>query len=372
MTGRVKRLLRVFFRAWRFAQTRRFLVWAYLAVTIGFSVWAYVLANVAFHVLAAGQVYVIVFEQNPQTAARLTADVYPNSPWKDTVTVADDDSQHPATLLAVVECLSDPGSSTLPSNGTLTSYGAPGEQGVNVTARGIRLSPGHSSRFSLGCFRRTASGTYSIDNVTLPALGTDNAYASAGSGPPTLYYVPGSATQFGGPLVQVFPGAACTAATSAATPTAPGTSPAAPSPSGSQSPTASPSPSVQSSPGCFLNGPYPGPVFRRYFLPQGMRTREQIHRVDWGSYQIESEYPNPISTGNNFYWMGSNVLTPSLHVLDPASDKAISEDTFVSGILFGIAAATALALLDQIVKLREEKGEGSTPAAQDRPDEGST
>ena len=79
-----------------------------------------------------------------------------------------------------------------------------------------------------------------------------------------------------------------------------------------------------------------------------------------GSDLLQSEYPAASTTSSAIAWTGVGILSPSLHVADPSSDLKLSKDSFFSGILFGIAAATALALLDQLVKAREEASRASS------------
>jgi hypothetical protein len=361
----------------------------YAVFTAVFCLVGYLLQHQVFTLSAGpGQVYVLAFEQNPKAVLRLNVSVYPNDPAADKVTATVVRGK-PGRWVVVVDCANTPDTDVFLGNATLTTLApslAEGQHAVNAWAQ-----PARASRFSslLGCFQPRPSGVYSIDNVTLPALGTDDAMGQMPGGVPTLYLA-------GSTLAQVFPGEQCPASpeatgtpgTGAATPTldatgiagataTAGASPrqtrtagatASPGPTASAavtespSPAASPSPTVtapqptESAPACLLAAVWPQDSFTGYAMPTVLQAQETVQKVNFGAYIFESDYPTATypKTGGYMSWNGGAGLAPSLDVSDPASDRTLNQDTFYSGILFGLAGATGLAAIDQIERWLED------------------
>src|SRR5689334_13740865 len=316
---------------------------------------------------ASGPIFVAVFVQHPNVQLDLTAKIKTDQPSADQLTVHVK-SGNPGHWLVVIQCPSNPQADLYPHNATLTSAVPPPTQ-INSAQEVIEEtgSPSRTSPFPLGCFQPvrpgTYNGTYNIANVTLPALGTDQAIADIGHFP-TLY-------EDKAQLVQVFPGAQCPvpAPSSAASASPSATTSPIPSVTASASSTdtgggtesASPhgsatasSPSVQI-PDCFV-APRAGTSFSKYYIPKTLKTREILSAINWKGYRYETEFPNPVNqSSDKITWTGSSGLSPSITVADPNNDRTVSEDTFISGILFGVAGGTAVSLIDHLVQVNEKR-----------------
>lgn len=271
-----------------------------------------------------------------------------------------------------------------PNNATLTSAVPPPTQIESQQKVIEKTGSSRTPPFPLRCFQSAPPGRYNIANVTLPALGTDQAIADVGQFP-SLY----ADKEL---LVQVFPGAQCPVLAPSPLPTTP-TASASPSVTTSASPsvtapapatdtgastqptspsasaTASP-PSLQS-PDCFAMPPT-GTSFSKYYIPKTLKTHEIISQINWKDYTYENEFPNPIDqSSNKITWAGSSGLSPSVTVADPANDRAVSEDTFIAGILLGIAGGTAVSLIDHLVQANEKR-RARKRNSENVPDPGST
>jgi hypothetical protein len=312
---------------------------------------------------ASGPIFVAVFVQHPNAELDLKAYIDTGQPSADQLAVRVK-SGNPGQWLVIIQCPSNPQANLYPQNATLTSAVPPPTQ-IDSMQKVIEETgmPSRTSPFSLHCFQPAPPGAYNIANVTLPALGTDQAIADVGHFP-TLYE---DKTQ----LVQVFPGVQCpvpapssaaSASSSVTTSASPSVTPPAPSTGtgGSTQPTspsasATASSSSPQSPDCFATPPA-GTSFSKYYVPKTLKTQEILNAINWGGYTYETEYPNPVTeSSDNITWAGSSGLSPSITVADPANDRAVSEDTFISGILFGIAGGTAVSLIDHLVQVNEKR-----------------
>jgi len=382
---------------------RKAWIFFYALFTFGFCVGGYLFQHQAFTPESApGQVYVLAFEQNPRAVVRLDVTVFPNDPSADQVTATVVRGK-PGRWVLVVDCANTPDTDVFQGNATLTTL-APSLAENEHAVKAWSLSP-RTGTFttSLGCFQPRPSGVYTIDNVTLPALGTDGAITQTPDGVPQLY-------MDGGTLAQVFPGEQCPAGTGSAggvnfaEPSqslgATGTAPETPQPSETETPTpqpsgtatvtpepsgttATPQPSgtggtsgptpgvvpaqpsaTPVAPGCLLSAIWPQDAFTHYTMPTVLETQESVQQVNFGAYVFESDYPTATypRTGGSINWDAGGELAPSLHVSDPASDRVVNVDTFYSGILFGLAGATGLAAIDQIERWIEDHGPAEAPA----------
>jgi len=343
------------------------LIILYLVGTIAFGYSGYRLQHKAFtQPPSSGQVFVAIFVQHPNARLDLIAHINPNQPSQDQLAVRIR-SGNPGQWLVIIQCPSNPHSSFPQNNATLTSAAAPPtqiESLQNVIEKYGSPSSSGTSRFALGCFQQAAPGTYTIANVTMPALGTDQAIADVRIFP-SLY-----ADQH--VIVQIFPGAQCpvpepspaptsstTSGSPSVTPSAslsvaastPATAASGSTPSGAAN---APPPSVVS-PDCF-DKPPAGTSFSEYYIPKALGTEETLSQIDWKGFTYETEFPNPIDqSSDDIMWRGSSGLSPSIAVANPANDRTVGQDAFISGILFGIAGGTAVSFIDHLVQVNEKR-----------------
>lgn len=353
------------------------LIVLYLLGTVLFVVLGWRLQHKAFPPPAAsGQIFVAVFVQHPSAQVDLIAYINPNQPSEDQLAVRAR-SGNPGNGLVIIQCPSNPHSTFPQTNAVLTSAAAPPtqiESQQNVIEEPDLSLSRATSRFSLGCFQQVPPGTYNIANVTLPALGTDQAIAAVRTFP--ILYVDKKI------LVQIFPGAQCPAPVSSPATTSP-TDSASPSttasssgstitsvsPSATQSvpvvnasgssaaapASATASPSITGNPDCFVKQPA-GSSFSEYYIPKTLRTEENLRQINWKGYTYETEFPNPVSqSSDDIRWDGSSGLSPSVTVADPTNEREVSQDSFISGILYGVAGGTAVSFIDHVVQACEKR-----------------
>ena len=207
-----------------------------------------------------GQMYAAVFVRDPATHVRLSADIYPNQPWSDSLTVTvGHPSRGQAGWLLVIEC---PGSVSQSPAVHLYSEASLQAQSAATLAT-IDTGIGNPKRtIMFGCFPAPKSPlgisgySPSLANVSVAALQLDDGMVGA-PGLPVLYARqsnPGGAVS---QLVQVFPNVSCPSATptpvpatstSATTPTSPSAA-ATSQPSGGST---APTPQTSSSPSSSL------------------------------------------------------------------------------------------------------------------------
>jgi hypothetical protein len=365
---------------------RKFWIVFYVGLTAGFFAGGWLLQHQAFPPLVApGQVYVLAFEQNPHADLRLSVAVYPKNPADDTVT-ATITHGNPERWFIVVDCANtwDAGGRA-PGDGELDTFGASVTEPRHPV--NVLFQPASRKAYRLGCFPTHSSSAYSIVDVTLPAIGVNDAMSQVPGETPQVY-------RSGRTLAEFFHGALCaTQDAPIRTPVNPGQLPASRSTGASPRPDASvarkaperaapkvaasapgtgrprphpvpshtvpshpvPSQSAPTAPGCVLRAQWPGKSFSEYTLPDVLQTSESITEADFRNYIFESDYPTATypRTGS-ITWNGGSVLEPSLHVADPASDRTVNLDIFYSGVLFGLAGATGVAAIDQLERWVED------------------
>lgn len=336
-----------------------------------------------------GQVYVTVFEQNPAAELRLAATIDATNPAADQVTVTDL-SGNPGRWLVVIEC---PGQDSA-SQGSAVSQGnavktnaylyqetptqfvpaLPGAaQGSSPViawlGRPLRAHQ-NSPPFKLGCFT-SEKGPFSIGNVALPALGTDQAITNEVSngieGLPELY-------REGTALAEITGNATCqVSTTSTGASSSAGTSPsvtASATVSGSASPTVStgpsagpPSPTASSAPAptppaqnpaCFFGGSLTDPPFE-YFLPTTLTTKEKVTQVNLnGGWVLQSQFPTGQTGSDTITWEGAAGLSPDIHVDNPSTDSNASRAEFTAGILWGIVGGAGVSFVDHLERVNHD------------------
>jgi hypothetical protein len=334
-----------------------------------------------------GQMYATVFVRDPAAHVRLSADIYPNQPWSDSLTVTvGHPSRGQAGWLLVIEC---PGS--VSQSPAVHLYSEAGLQAQSAaTLATIDTGIGNPKRtIMFGCFPAPKSPlgisgySPSLANVSVAALQLDDGMVGA-PGLPVLYARqsnPGGAVS---QLVQVFPNVSCPSATptpvpatssSATTPTSPSAAATAqpsggstaPTPQTSSSPSSSlspspsslaPQPTAPANPGCLHLAPADD-KFIQYEVPASESTIETLHHVDYRDYQI-SMYP----TGNTSaeYNGEESIIWNALSAQDPnfgATNATVQLDgqknLFISGVLWGIVGGAAVACADHFYEAYGER-----------------
>lgn len=376
------------------------LIFAILTAALGY--WGWHLAHIAFtQPPPASQVYATVFVRDPAAHVSLKAEVNPDEPWEDqlTVTVPGATGKHSGWLL-IIECPSGP--SSPPHTVHLYSEAAPQ---IQSQATRVAVYSGVTNKKydqSFDCFSQnpplgTPGYPPSLGNVSLPALQTDQEIQIAQTAP-ILYAQqdhPGSPV---GELFQIFPGAVCPTATAVAVPTitsgsesasptaTPSSQVSAPSTS-TALPTALPStvapPAPVATPGCYNQAP-PGANFIPYGLPASVATSETLRHVNVQGYQVNSMFPVGTTTNESdekpgqtaeetIAWNGLSGLSPSLNVTNTAAGNAAGHDTFWAGILVGAAGGFAVTFVDKITDVatdwwkRRHEEESSSEDGEDVP-----
>jgi hypothetical protein len=291
----------------------------------------------------AGSASVLVFTQDPHASVMLQATIDSNSPGADTLSVI---PRGPAKVswLLVVQCAQT--GTSKKSQSWLYSELA---QSTPIAPAPVTVRPGAGKKtgIKLGCFPATKRGA--IANVTLPALETDQAMASAQTTPMAVY---AGKTSRADPtsVIQIFLG--CPVPTSSQSPSAPTAKPSATASAGSSTPTPTPAPSSGApvSQGC--GPPFTDPALTPYFVPASMQTREVLTDVDLTGYQTETDFPVPEITGGKsgerYTWNGQSSLSPSLLVSNVQRIQNINRWSFDSAVLYGVGAATAVGGLEKL------------------------
>ncbi len=324
--------------------------------------------------------YAAVFVRDPAAHVNLSAEVYPDAPWTDSLTVTVSGvSPRQAGWLLVIEC---PAGAPSQSRAVqLYSATAPQTQGAATLATVHPDVTNRKSTALFDCFSPpggtqgllgTSGYTPSLANVSVPGLQLDQGMVGA-SGLPVLYAQqnrPGGAVS---KLVQVFPGVGCPSAAPTTVPTASSSGAASPSaspsssvsPSPSVSPSASPSPSTSqqptatANPSC-LNLAPTGATFIPYEIPATETTTETLNQVPTGGYQI-SMFPNgnPINEKGgeeSIMWSApAAALDPNFDATNTAAEADASRDIFISGVLFGVLGGTAVAFVDHLYEVLNDK-----------------
>ncbi len=330
------------------------------------------------------QAYAIAFTQDASAVVSLKADVIPNEPWLDSVTVSATTQGKPVRWLLAIQCSLTAAKS--PHQGVLYSEAAqapPPPEPIMIYS-GVRPS----MPLRLGCFLppskvnllnpADSSASASIANVTLPALETDPGIATAQAAP-TVYETrvnPNDPIE----LLQVFPTCPSPTASQAdpAATTTPSTAPSTPSTAPS-TPSTSPSTTPSAGPGCLGNLPA-GTGYSTYHMPAAVRTQEVLEDVNLSGYQTESVFPVPEiapgagATAENdsvYTWNGLSSLSPSLDVSNLSAQTASNKYAFASGVFYGVGAGAGVAFFGeawgQYVKAhpsqKSEENKSETPEA---------
>lgn len=352
----------------------------YFLASVALAMVAFCLARIVYDPpQQPGQMYAAVFVRDPATQVRLSADIDPNHPWEDSLTVTvDHEPSGKAGWLLVIEC---PGGVTRSPAVPLYSAAAPLAQSAATRATVVTgiASPKHPIMF--GCFTEpeslpTTSGySPSLADVSVAALQLDDGMVGA----PSLPVIYAQQSHPGGPvrrLVQIFPNVSCPSDTSTQTPTtsSSATIPASPSaaatsqPAGrsaapvspifSSSPTLSSSssasplpPTTTADPGCLNLAPTNARLIK-YEVPSMEPTIETLHHVDYKNYRL-SMYPTgdttPKQNGDeDIIWNAPSAQNPSFQATNADTQLNGQRDLFISGVLWGIVGGGVVACVDHL------------------------
>lgn len=333
----------------------------YLLATAALGVIGFDLQHSVFHPPpAAGQMYAAVFVRDPAAHVNLSAEVYPDAPWTDSLTVTVSGiSPRQAGWLLVIEC---PAGAPSQSRAVqLYSATAPQTQGAATLAAVHPDVTNRKSTVLFDCFPSpagpkgplgTSGYTPSLANVSVPGLQLDQGMVGA-PGLPVLYAQqnrPGGAVS---KLVQVFPGVGCPSVAPTTVPTASSSGAASPSPS------TSPQLTAPANPSC-LNLAPTSATFIPYEIPSTETTTETLNQVPTGGYQI-SMFPNgdPINEKGgeeSIMWSAPTAaLDPNFDATNSAAESDASRNIFISGVLFGILGGTAVAFVDHLHEVLSDK-----------------
>jgi hypothetical protein len=364
----------------------------YLAATGALAILGWKLQHQVYHpAQPPGQMYAAVFVRDPAAHVSLSADIDPNHPWNDSLTVTV--GRVPpgqAGWLLVIEC---PGGVSQSSAVPLYSEAAQQARSAATLATIITgiASPKH--RIMFGCFTgpkslpSTSGYSPSLGNVSVAALQLDDGMVGA-PGLPVLYAQqsrPGGAVRR---LVQIFPNVSCpsstptpvpttsSSATSSASPSAAATpqlsgestapvpqtsssSPTASLPPSSSSPSAPP-PTTTANPGC-LNLAPANATFINYEVPNTEPTIETLHDVNYKDYQL-SMYPAGDTPSENngeesIIWKAPTAQDPSFGATNASAQLNGQKDLFISGVLWGIVGGAAVACVDHLYEAYRERKE---------------
>jgi hypothetical protein len=216
----------------------------YLLATITFGVFGWYLQHIAFtQPPAASQVYAAVFVRDPAARVSLSAEVYPDEPWTDSLKVTVSTPSHSQTgWLLVIECPTGAPSQSRAIR--IDSETVPPTQSSITLATvypGV-TTPRHHRMFD--CFPSPASPSAplgasayspSLANVSLPALELDQGITAA-QADPVLYAQQDRPGGTVGRLMQIFPSAVCPSLTTAPVQASASAGPASASPATAPSP----------------------------------------------------------------------------------------------------------------------------------------
>ena len=355
----------------------------YLMASGALGVFAWALQHVVYHPPPPpGQMYAVVFVRDPAAHVSLSADIYPNQPWSDSLTVTVGHvSPGQAGWLLVIEC---PGG--VPQSSAVHFYseaGPPTQFAPTLATIDMgTANPKHTIMF--GCFPapKSALSTFayspSLANVSVAALQLDDGMVGAPR-LPMLYAQqsnPGGAVSR---LIQVFPNVTCPSATPTPVPTPSSSAKTSASPSAAATPQPSggstvPAPQASSSPpsssarqvttpanpGCLNLAPADA-KFIKYEIPNSEPTTETLHNVDYKDYQL-SMYPNGDTPAEqngeeSIIWKAPSAQDPNFYATSATSQLNGQKDLFISGVLWGIVGGAAVACVDHLYEAyRERRG----------------
>jgi hypothetical protein len=341
-------------------------IWLIASVVLGWG--GLRLQHVVFHQPPPpGQVYAAVFVLDQAAHVSLSAEIYPDEPWIDSLSLTVKDvPRRQSGWLLVIECPANAPYQTPAVR--LYSYSKALSQTQSApTIVGFYAGTASTeSRINFHCFLPpgTSSGALgtsqnppSLANVSVPALQLDQGMAAT-QALPVLY---ARQNLPGGPisqLVEVFPGVGCPSVTPTPAPAASGSaavsasSSAAASPQPSGGPTgAAPSPSQQATapatPSCLGLVPA-GTKVIQYGIPGTEATAETLNHVDPKGYQI-SMFPVGTTMGDSITWNSAqSALDPDFNATNIAAENDASRDIFISGILFGLLGGTAVGCAEHV------------------------
>jgi hypothetical protein len=334
----------------------------YLIGSVALGVFAYNLQRPVYHPPPPpGEIYAVVFVQDPAAHLSLSADIYPNKPWYDSLNVVVGHvPRSQAGWLLVVEC---PGRAPQPHAASLYSAVTLQAQPAHSLVT-VKSGMGNKAKMLLGCVQapKSTAGTpgYSTDlaNVSVAALQLDDGMVGA-VGLPVLYAWPSNPGSQIPTLLQVFPSADCPSAAPVSTASASPVAPASTTSSdGSTAPSAAPA--TPANPRC-LNLASAEAKITQYAVPVSESTTETLHSVDYKNYQI-SMYPTgntPIENNGleDIIWQAPSAQDPNFAATNATTQLAGQKSLFISGVLWGIVGGAAVACLDHLYEAyRERKG----------------
>ena len=269
----------------------RCMVTLYLIGSVALGVFAYHLQRPVYHPSPPpGEMYAVVFAHDPAAHLRLSADIYPNKPWYDSLNVVVGHvPRSQAGWLLVVECPGrEPQSHAAKLYSAVTLQTRPARSLVTV-----KLGTGNKSNILFGCVQapKSAAGApgYSTNlaNVSVAALQLDDGMVGA-AGLPVLDAWPSSPGSPIPTLLQVFPSANCPSEAPVSTAS---TSPVAPA--STQSSGGSTARSPQASPSQASSLPSPAPSPRR------PRPRPRILAASEPWLRLRPKSPNMLFRSRN-------------------------------------------------------------------------
>jgi hypothetical protein len=341
-----------------------------VSVGLGYAGWHF--QHIVFHPPPPpGQVFAAVFVLDPAAHVSLTAEIYPDEPWSDSLSLTVTGvPPWQSRWILVVQCPANAPYKTPTAGLSTYSTVVSGTQSV-PTKVGIRQGSGSTTTpVNFDCVLKpgTSPGTSqyspSLANVSVPGLQLDQAM-TVDQAIPALY----AQQNFpGGPvsqLVQVFPDVGCPSV--APTPTGSGSAAASASPSAAASPqtsgasaAAAPSSSPQSAapanPSCL--GLVSGNTnLIQYGIPSTETITETLNQVYPQGYQI-SMFPVGNSMGDTITWNSAqSALDPDFNAANTVAENNAGRDILIAGILWGILGGTAVEVAEHVFgALRERKG----------------
>jgi hypothetical protein len=104
-----------------------------------------------------------------------------------------------------------------------------------------------------------------------------------------------------------------------------------------------------------------GKTLTKYYLPQAVATTDQLN-MSLTDYQTLSDYPSDASLSpDSVTWHNVGELAPALTAIENGVSDARANHSFIAGVFLAIAAATLIALLQELNAMQRRRREGSAP-----------
>jgi hypothetical protein len=102
-----------------------------------------------------------------------------------------------------------------------------------------------------------------------------------------------------------------------------------------------------------------GKVLTKYYMPQAIATTDQLN-VPLADYQTLSNYPSNSSlTPGGVTWQSAGELSPALTAEEDGLSESRADRDFIAGVFLAIAAATLIALLQELNGMQRRRREDS-------------